>query len=141
MGWKFSEIRYVDKRSRTMFSNSFLKVHQALKTLASITERKTGNQKSSSKADKMLLTFLDNQLLGIMAHFSDVIDVSRDRQTTVDKKLCLHAVETLIVISKGHINIALPQVCRTHIALMKSELIFVSDTSHTPLCLYFTRTG
>jgi serine/threonine-protein kinase ATR len=97
-------------RERT-FTNSFLKVHQALKTLAMITERKPGNQKSSSKADKMLLTFLDNQLLGIMAHFSDILDVSRDRQTTAHKKRCLYAVETLIAISKGHINIALPQVC------------------------------
>lgn len=61
----------------------------------------------------MLLTFLDNQLLGIMAHFTDIIDVSRDRQTTTEKKRCLHGVETLIAISKGHINIALPQVSRT----------------------------
>ena len=87
------------------------KVHQALKSLATFTERKAGNQKSLSKADKMLSTFLDNQLLGIIAHFSDIIDVSRERQTTADKKRCLHAVETLVVISKGHINIALPQVC------------------------------
>lgn len=94
-----------------IFSNSYRKVHQTLKTLAMITERKASSQKSSSKADKMLLSFLDNQLLGIMAHFSDIIDVSRDRQTTADKKRCLHGVETLIAISKGHINIALPQVC------------------------------
>lgn len=80
-----------------------------MKALALIVE-KAANPKSTSKSKKALETFLDNQLLGIMANFTDAIDTSKDGLPMAEKQRNLRAVETLITVARAQIGIALPQV-------------------------------
>lgn len=58
-----------------------------------------------------MLGFFEQHILGIMAHFSDIIEKGRVVHPMVEKKRCLRAIEEVLHLSKGHISVALPQVC------------------------------
>jgi serine/threonine-protein kinase ATR len=58
----------------------------------------------------MLSLFFENHVLGIMSHFTDIIDSSVDRHSIADKKRSLRAIEQLINLAKLHVSIAMPQV-------------------------------
>jgi serine/threonine-protein kinase ATR len=58
----------------------------------------------------MLSLFFENHVLGIMSHFTDIIDSSVDRHSIADKKRALRAIEQLISLAKLHVSIAMPQV-------------------------------
>jgi serine/threonine-protein kinase ATR len=74
-----------------------------------LAERKQGQTKQA-KSTKMLSLFLENHVLGIMSHFTDIIDSSIDRQSIAEKKRSLRAIEQLIGIAKSQVGVAMPQV-------------------------------
>jgi serine/threonine-protein kinase ATR len=55
-------------------------------------------------------TFLDAHILGIMSHFTDIIDSSIERQPLNEKRRALKAVEQLITLAGSQVELALPQV-------------------------------
>jgi serine/threonine-protein kinase ATR len=76
-----------------------------------------------AKADEYLTSFLEEYVLGIMAHFTDIVDNSKDRQSLSDKRRALKAIEELIKRSGLRIELALPQVRATlHSALENPDL-------------------
>jgi len=83
-----------------------------LKLLASLADRKGGQAKISSKSNKALASFLDLHVLGMMAHFADVIDAPLDVHAWEDKLYCLCAIEDMLTMARDHFNfgIAIPQV-------------------------------
>lgn len=73
-------------------------------------ERRPGGQSKAPKPAKALSSFLEAHVLGIMSHFTDVIDSSLDKQSLAEKIRALKAVEQLIILAKSQTGIALPQV-------------------------------
>ena len=65
---------------------------------------------SKTKPGKALNAFLETNLLGIMAHFTDVLDIIKEKHSTSDRKLALRAIRLLITIAKSKLSVALPQV-------------------------------
>ncbi|KAF2431255.1 hypothetical protein EJ08DRAFT_649062 [Tothia fuscella] len=86
--------------------------HQALRLLAVLTERKSGQSKAP-KSSKMLSSFLESHVLGIMSHFTDIIDSSLERQSIAEKKRSLRAIEQLIGFARSHVGVAMPQIRAT----------------------------
>lgn len=66
------------------------------------------NQKKSSKK-KTLESFFEIHLLGIMAHFSEILD-SAVSHPLVEKKRCVGAINEMITIAGNCVSSALPQV-------------------------------
>ena len=54
--------------------------------------------------------FIEEYVLGIMAHFTDIVDNSKERQPLSEKRRALIAIEKLITSLKDLIELALPQV-------------------------------
>ncbi|KAK5172495.1 hypothetical protein LTR04_000014, partial [Oleoguttula sp. CCFEE 6159] len=84
-------------------------VHQAIQSFVSLTMQKGGLSKGASKQNRLLASFFDQHVLGIMAHFSDIIGDGLVIQPTAEKKRSLRAIEEMINIAKTHVSIALPQ--------------------------------
>jgi serine/threonine-protein kinase ATR len=82
--------------------------HQAIEVLANLAERKSG--RSSMRGAKARASFFSEYVLGIMAHFSDVIDAIRGDQLLSERKRCLRAIQELVVMADQEISVALPQV-------------------------------
>ncbi|TLD37485.1 ABC1 family protein [Venturia nashicola] len=83
--------------------------HQAFRLLAMASERKPGGQSKALKPAKALSSFLEAHVLGIMSHFTDIIDSSLEKQPLAEKTRALKAVEQLITLAKSQAGIALPQ--------------------------------
>ncbi|TKA57007.1 hypothetical protein B0A49_10588, partial [Cryomyces minteri] len=85
------------------------KVHQAIQSFVSLAMQKGGLSKGASRQTRLLASFFDQHVLGIMAHFSDIIGDGLVIQPTAEKKRSLRAIEEMINIAKTHVSIALPQ--------------------------------
>ena len=86
-------------------------MHRAIKQVTALVEAKT--TKLAAKQNRAMLGFFEQRVLGIMAHFSDIIEKGRVTHPMVEKRRCLRAIEELMDLSKGRVSIALPQVCST----------------------------
>ncbi|KAF2843387.1 hypothetical protein M501DRAFT_994296 [Patellaria atrata CBS 101060] len=98
------------KASADEDSSKKRRVHQAIHTLAVLSERKTNHSKSSSKSEKLLAAFFESHVLGIMTYFSELIDSSREKQPVSERLRCLGAIEEMIGLAKGRVGPALPQI-------------------------------
>ena len=83
-------------------------------TLAMLADSKTGQRKSASKA-KTLDAFCETHILGIIAHFSDVIESPTVQgkaapQALPERKRCIAAIGDLISLARYSVNGALPQI-------------------------------
>ncbi|KAF2398341.1 hypothetical protein EJ06DRAFT_538889 [Trichodelitschia bisporula] len=87
--------------------------YRAFKLLAALAERKSNQPKSTSKSSKCVSTFFENHILGIMTHFTEIIDNSKEQQFLTEKKRCLFAIKEMIILSKPNTSIALPQLRAT----------------------------
>ena len=54
--------------------------------------------------------FLEAQILGIMANFSEVLDAPRANQPLLERKRCVGAIGEIISLAKDDTSLALPQV-------------------------------
>ncbi|EON65245.1 hypothetical protein W97_04482 [Coniosporium apollinis CBS 100218] len=86
------------------------RVRQAIQTLATISERKNGQSKAASKQSRLVSTFFESHILGMMAHFSEVIDNSREPHPASERVRCLRAIEAMTALAKTHVSVALPQI-------------------------------
>lgn len=87
-------------------------IYKAFQTLASLAERKGGRSRSSTRSEKILATFFENHILGIIAYFSEVIENSREPRSIGERRRSLAAIEEMIVLAKDNVAIALPQVSK-----------------------------
>lgn len=65
---------------------------------------------SNKRGTSVVGSFLEQHILGLLAHFSDFINEFRGWQPTAEKIRCLRGIEEMINVGKSHINAALPQV-------------------------------
>lgn len=84
-----------------------------------LADTKTG-RKSASKT-KSLDSFCETHILGIIAHFTDVIEGplaqgKSTQQPLPERKRCIAAIGELISLARYNVNGALPQVRHTHIS-------------------------
>ncbi|KAL9081035.1 MAG: hypothetical protein Q9157_000351 [Trypethelium eluteriae] len=82
-------------------------VHRSIQQIAALTE--TRPAKSVAKQNRAILGFFEQHILGIMAHFSDVIEKGLAIHPMNEKRSCIRAIEELVSLSEGRIGIALPQ--------------------------------
>ncbi len=54
--------------------------------------------------------FLEQHGLGIMSHFSDVLNDANTWQSSTEKIRCLRAVEEMVTVGRSHVHSALPQI-------------------------------
>ncbi|GAB7351407.1 hypothetical protein MBLNU459_g2080t1 [Dothideomycetes sp. NU459] len=79
-----------------------------MKTMAVLVERRSGQSRAHAKVGRMVGTFFEAHVLGIMAQFSNSID---NALSHISEKLrCVKAVEQMIMLAKANISIALPQI-------------------------------
>ena len=107
--------------------------HEGLRLLAWINERKPGISKAG-RSSKTLLAFLEGHILGIMSHFSDILDAAPERQLLSEKKRALQAVEQLIIVGQSRISIAVPQIRATLQSAAKNpELVDIAFNTWSTL--------
>jgi serine/threonine-protein kinase ATR len=75
-----------------------------------LSENRRAQARSSSKKGKALGSFFERFILGIMAHFSMIIDSPREPQPLPERRRCVGAIREMITIAKEQVSIGLPQV-------------------------------
>jgi serine/threonine-protein kinase ATR len=83
------------------------KGHQSFKVFASIVGRTPG-QRRSTKSSHAVNDLFENMLLGILFHFSESLESAS--QSTSEKVRCLGGIAELVVMAKGQVSLALPQI-------------------------------
>ncbi|KAF2086780.1 putative phosphatidylinositol 3 and 4-kinase [Saccharata proteae CBS 121410] len=77
---------------------------------AAVGQEEEKKKEASMKPSRMLASFLDTHILGIMTFFSDVIDSPKEPHSMSERNRCLGAIEEMIKIAGIQVNIALPQI-------------------------------
>ncbi|KAF2867552.1 protein kinase rad3 [Massariosphaeria phaeospora] len=83
--------------------------HRGFRTLTMLAEMKDGQRRSSSK-NKTLQSFFEIHILGIMAHFSEVLDSPLAVHPLSERKRCVGAIGEMIILANNYVSFALPQV-------------------------------
>jgi serine/threonine-protein kinase ATR len=83
------------------------KAHQSFKVFASIAGRTPG-QRRFSKSSHAVHDLVEDMLLGIMFHFSEALESAL--RSTFEKVHCLGGIAELVVMTKGQVSLALPQI-------------------------------
>ena len=86
------------------------RIINGIQTLAVLVERRPGQSKASAKQNKLLASFFETQILGIMTQFSDTIEKADESVPQNEKIRCLYAVKEMINLARTHISIAVPQI-------------------------------
>ena len=74
-----------------------------------LVEGKTSNSKLNTKAGRMVASFFEAHVLGIMTEFSNSIDNTLSLPSS-EKLRCVKAIEQMIRLAKSKVSVALPQV-------------------------------
>ncbi|OCK82203.1 hypothetical protein K432DRAFT_473031 [Lepidopterella palustris CBS 459.81] len=85
-------------------------IHRAIQHLAILAEGKSAHAKTPPKKNKSLVPFFESHVLGIMAHFSDVLDSPLGTHSVSERRRCVGAIGEMINLAKAHVSIALPQL-------------------------------
>ncbi|KXS98458.1 hypothetical protein AC578_8070 [Pseudocercospora eumusae] len=86
------------------------RAYQAFQTLAHIAERAPGQRKAHPKSSKAVSQFLENQVLGILTHFSGVLENVPGANSTPEKVRCLKGLADMLILGRGKLSFALPQI-------------------------------
>ena len=86
------------------------RVYQALQLLAQLIGRQRGHPSGSRRSDNMG-TFLENNVLAIVTHFTILLNDLEARESKVEKRRCLAALGEILKLGKSRIVRALPQIC------------------------------
>ncbi|OKL62432.1 hypothetical protein UA08_02676 [Talaromyces atroroseus] len=91
--------------------NQDLKFDGALRLLAKLipTKRSSGTSNSNKYPDVGL--FIEEHLLGLITEFSDTVNDVRIRYSVIEKKRNIIAIGEMIKLARGHVNVAIPQIC------------------------------
>lgn len=84
------------------------KAYHSIQQFALIAERRPGQSRTNGKSGRMLATFFDAHVLGIMTVFSNTIEQTRLHLS--EKVRCIQAIEQMIKLAQTNIVIGLPQV-------------------------------
>ncbi|SMR49430.1 unnamed protein product [Zymoseptoria tritici ST99CH_3D1] len=84
------------------------RAYAAFQTVANINERTPGQRKMNSK--RALASFLERHILGILTHFSMILEGGIGAEPTSEKTRCLKAMIEMFELTKGHLTVALPQI-------------------------------
>ena len=84
--------------------------HQAIQTLAVITSRQPGQSKSSAKPSKLMATFFESHIIGIVHELAEVIENTSIGYPTYEKLRALKAIGEVIRLAKELVSIVLPQL-------------------------------
>lgn len=84
--------------------------YQAFQTFANIAERRPGQSKAHSKLSRTVNEFLENHILGIMTHFSAVLENAQAAHPIQEKIRTLKAIKEMVNLNKHRVGAALPQI-------------------------------
>ncbi|KAF2206005.1 hypothetical protein GQ43DRAFT_427658 [Delitschia confertaspora ATCC 74209] len=84
--------------------------HRGFQALASLADTTKSGHRKHTKKDNLLSEFFESHILGIMAHFSDVLDNPQPIHPISERRRCLGAMEEMIHMATTHVSIALPQL-------------------------------
>lgn len=117
------------------------KAYDAFGLLAKLA--KSGSSSSNAlKGHDPKVQFIDEYILGIMAHFTDIVDNSKQTQSTSEKRRALQAIKHLIIIANSNVEMALPQVRATlQSALQNEDLISEAFDAWTALLKALLESG
>lgn len=87
------------------------RAYQAFSAFANIAERRPGQPKS--KSSRMVTDLFDTHILGIMTHFSEIIENINGLYTRRERIACVKAIGEMINIAKKQVSVALPQIRAT----------------------------
>lgn len=87
-------------------------IYQAIKTFVVLAERRPGQGKQPSKTSKLLAQFLDSHILGIMTHFSEIVDAAEEVHSPSEKVRSIRAMHEMFSLAAADFNfsIAIPQI-------------------------------
>jgi serine/threonine-protein kinase ATR len=85
-----------------------LVAYQAFQLVASIADRNPGQRKKGTRKD--LEAFLENHLLGILTHFSTMLEIGPTPQPASERIRCLNGMIEMFVLTQGRVSVALPQI-------------------------------
>ncbi|KAK1813304.1 serine/threonine-protein kinase M1 [Friedmanniomyces endolithicus] len=83
------------------------RLYRAIQIFANIAERRPGQSKAPSKANKALFEFFDFHILGVMAHFSETLESAAP---VPEKVRCLKAMKDMVHLIRSRVGPALPQL-------------------------------
>ncbi|KAF2115782.1 hypothetical protein BDV96DRAFT_599348 [Lophiotrema nucula] len=83
--------------------------HRGFQTLAVLAETRNGHRKTISKK-KTLSTFFEIHILGIMTHFTAVLDNAEAHYPLQERKRCVAAIGEMMVLAGNYAGFALPQI-------------------------------
>ena len=86
------------------------RVFNALQTVALCVSEKPIQDSRGSKALDFLKSYLQNNILELMNHFTDIITDKRGRKTFTEKIGCIAGIQEIIRFAAGASKAALPQV-------------------------------
>lgn len=96
------------KRSGDVPEDRKSRAYHAFHTFTNLAGRKPGHSKAHSKSSRTLAEFFDSHILGIMTHFSEIMENS---QSTIPEKMrCVRALADMIALTKTHAGVAMPQI-------------------------------
>src|SRR5277367_2424705 len=86
------------------------RVFHALQTVALCVSEKPVQDPRGTKAQDFLKSYLQNNILELMNHFTDIITDKRGRKTFTEKIGCIVGIQEIIRFAAGASKAALPQV-------------------------------
>ncbi|RMZ80799.1 hypothetical protein DV737_g2822, partial [Chaetothyriales sp. CBS 132003] len=87
------------------------RVYQALQLVAQLDSRKPGIHSSSSRRNDVMGSFLENNALGIVSHFTVSLNDLEAKEPKLEKRRSIIALGEVVKIGKSRILGALPQIC------------------------------
>ncbi|KAF4553624.1 Phosphatidylinositol -3 and 4-kinase-like protein [Elsinoe fawcettii] len=84
------------------------KIYEAIQDFAVIIERKPHNARS--RPAKLLGSFFEGHVLGIISHFSVTIERNDEHALLQEKVRCLKGIEDMITMATAHAEVAVPQI-------------------------------
>ncbi|KAL8243599.1 hypothetical protein R6Q59_009857 [Mikania micrantha] len=87
------------------------KQYQGLHLLATLLSRRSGSALSSSRRTELAATFLEQNALAVVTHFTVKLNDISVREPVIEKRRYLAALGEIVKITKSRISVALPQFC------------------------------
>lgn len=84
--------------------------YRAIQIFANLAERAPGQTRGQSRSNKRVTEFFDAHVLGIMTHFSHVLEDAQGAVLVSEKLRCVQGVKDMIQLTKSHASVALAQI-------------------------------
>lgn len=98
------------KQSGDSAENQKARSYRAIQIFANLVERSPGQSRGQSRSNKRITEFFDAHILGIMTHFSHVLEDVQEAVLISEKLRCVKGVRDMIHLTKSHASVALAQI-------------------------------